>query len=114
MNFKVKSVKMKIIDKGVVELLKGKDLEKAMLEYCKQLATEFEEIMPAASYEEKGADGWDTKILERAKRITGLVYTDNESIKWREAATGELAKHMKSKARSGKPKMPKVVGGLDF
>lgn len=106
---KVDWVKIDLKDSGIQELLKSDRIQDDLLEYGKKVAKEITELTETE-------EPWEANIHLRKTRSTVIISTDDEKYKWKEAATGKVAKHMSSKKYSGKMKVIKNFkprGGID-
>jgi hypothetical protein len=103
-------LRVKINNPAVVRLLKDEVLEDIM-EWTNKVLEEIKDI-----YKDENGNSyqWEVKYDKqaRAKRLYGVVYCMDESLKYKEAKHGLIAKHLKSMTYRGKIKLTAVAGSI--
>lgn len=90
---KIKPVVTNIDSRGVKKLLKSDSVNDDLKEVARDIQQNFKAI--------SNSDDWEIAQHERPSRSTWIIFTNNTAVKWREVASGKLAKWVRSSLMRG-------------
>ena len=99
MKFEIKKITVKPDSVGAEAGLRSDTVSKALKEIAEALSTEFDNITGVDDEE-----AWEVKEDSRSDRPVFNIVNDDPAVKWREVATGELARTVQSKNKKGSPR----------